>query len=196
MGVGKRKPQTCRSHCEMRLGDEQRLTFSMSLLRNCSKQSWPRVCTRMLYVSRQIATRQLGSFFVCGLFALPHNLVLQALWPPCSNYNESFSSLVSTGSVSQAQTCLHKLEHGCHALTLEHQKILLFDHDFSVEYWTNIFNIAMFLEEDGSRGVWVFFFYVGDAGNTSLVDAGTPLGATAVVTPGVVRPHQGPVSHS
>ena len=25
---------------------------------------------------------------------------------------------------------------------------------------------------------------VGDAGNTSLVDAGTPLGATAVVTPG------------
>ena len=25
--------------------------------------------------------------------------------------------------------------------------------------------------------------YVGDAGNTSLVDAGTPLGATAVVTP-------------
>ena len=26
-------------------------------------------------------------------------------------------------------------------------------------------------------------FYVGDAGNTSLVDAGTPLGATAVVTP-------------
>ena len=28
------------------------------------------------------------------------------------------------------------------------------------------------------------FFYVRDAGNTSLVDAGTPLGATAVVTPG------------
>ena len=27
-------------------------------------------------------------------------------------------------------------------------------------------------------------FYVGDAGNTSLVDAGTLLGATAVVTPG------------
>ena len=55
-------------------------------------------------------------------------------------------------------------------------------------------------------------FYVGDAGNTSLVDAGTPLGATTVVTPGVlviyfgsaaswrpcnvVWPHQGPVSHS
>ena len=33
-------------------------------------------------------------------------------------------------------------------------------------------------------GEVVFFFYVGDAGNTSLVDAGTPLGATAVVTPG------------
>ena len=30
----------------------------------------------------------------------------------------------------------------------------------------------------------VFFFYVGVAGNTSLVDAGTLLGATAVVTPG------------
>ena len=29
-----------------------------------------------------------------------------------------------------------------------------------------------------------FFFYVGDAGNTSFVDAGTALGATAVVTPG------------
>ena len=28
------------------------------------------------------------------------------------------------------------------------------------------------------------FCYDGDAGNTSLVDAGTPLGATAVVTPG------------
>ena len=31
---------------------------------------------------------------------------------------------------------------------------------------------------------FVFFSYVGDAGNTSSVDAGTPLGATAVVTPG------------
>ena len=31
---------------------------------------------------------------------------------------------------------------------------------------------------------WSFFRYVGDAGNTSLVDACTPLGATAVVTPG------------
>ena len=30
---------------------------------------------------------------------------------------------------------------------------------------------------------FVFSFYFGDAGNTSLVDAGTPLGATAVVTP-------------
>ena len=53
---------------------------------------------------------------------------------------------------------------------------------------------------------------VGDAGNTSLVDAGTPLGATAVVTSrgagyllweccilasrGVVWPYQGPVPHS
>ena len=32
--------------------------------------------------------------------------------------------------------------------------------------------------------VFGLLFYVGDAGNTSLVDAGTPLGATAVVTPG------------
>ena len=56
------------------------------------------------------------------------------------------------------------------------------------------------------------FRIVGDAGNTSLVDAGAPLGATAVVTAGsagiyfgsaaswrpcnVVRPHQGLVSHS
>ena len=32
--------------------------------------------------------------------------------------------------------------------------------------------------------ILVFFYYVGDAGNTSLVDVGTPLGATAVVTPG------------
>ena len=31
---------------------------------------------------------------------------------------------------------------------------------------------------------WSFFRNVGDAGNTSLVDAGTPLGATAVVNPG------------
>ena len=31
-----------------------------------------------------------------------------------------------------------------------------------------------------------FSSYVGDAGNTSLVDAGTPLGATAVVTAGSV----------
>ena len=29
------------------------------------------------------------------------------------------------------------------------------------------------------------YLYVGDAGNTSLVDAGTPLGATAVVTSGI-----------
>ena len=40
-----------------------------------------------------------------------------------------------------------------------------------------------------SRRMWIrksfaSSFYVGDAGNTSLVDAGTPLGATAVVTPG------------
>ena len=31
---------------------------------------------------------------------------------------------------------------------------------------------------------FTFFFYVGVAGNTSLVVAGTHLGATAVVTPG------------
>ena len=31
---------------------------------------------------------------------------------------------------------------------------------------------------------WSLLSFVGDAGNTSLVDAGTPLGATAVVTPG------------
>ena len=31
---------------------------------------------------------------------------------------------------------------------------------------------------------FIFFSYVGDAGNTSLVDAGTPLFSTAVVTPG------------
>ena len=30
--------------------------------------------------------------------------------------------------------------------------------------------------------------HVGDAGNTSLVDAGTPLGAAAVVTPGSAGP--------
>ena len=68
--------------------------------------------------------------------------------------------------------------------TLEHQKNVLPDHDFAAEYWINTFNIAMILEENGSRYILVFFFYVGDAGNTSLVDAGTPLGATAVVTPG------------
>ena len=60
--------------------------------------------------------------------------------------------------------------------------------------------------------VVVLLSYVGDAGNTSLVDAGTPLCATAVVTQGVlviyfgsaaswrpsnvVWPHQGPVSLS
>ena len=59
---------------------------------------------------------------------------------------------------------------------------------------------------------FVFSFYIGDAGNTSLVDAGTPLGATAVDTQGVLViyfgsaaswrpcnvlcPHQGPVPHS
>ena len=65
-----------------------------------------------------------------------------------------------------------------------------------------------------TRVAGTFFLnsYIGDAGNTSLVDAGTPLGATAVVTQGVlviyfgsaaswrpcnvVRPHQGPVPHS
>ena len=45
----------------------------------------------------------------------------------------------------------------------------------------------MILEEDESRYVLVFFFfYVGDAGNTSLVEADTLLGATAVVTSGSV----------
>ena len=60
--------------------------------------------------------------------------------------------------------------------------------------------------------IWTLLFYVGDAGNTSLVDAGTPLGATAVVTQGVLViyfgsaaswrpsnvewPHQGLVPHS
>ena len=33
-------------------------------------------------------------------------------------------------------------------------------------------------------GTFFLSSYIGDAGNTSLVDAGTPLGATAVVTPG------------
>ena len=67
---------------------------------------------------------------------------------------KDFSSLFSTGSVSLAQTYLHKLEHGCHVLKLEYQKILLFDHDLSVEYWINTFNIAMILEEDGMVTYW------------------------------------------
>ena len=62
------------------------------------------------------------------------------------------------------------------------------------------------------RGVLSSSFDLGDERNTSLVDAGTPLGATAVVTPGsvvvylvsaaswrpfnVADPHQGPVTHS
>ena len=48
-------------------------------------------------------------------------------------------------------------------------------HDFLVYHWAEL--VAKFY-------VFVFFLYVGDAGNTSLVDGGTPLGATAVVTPG------------
>ena len=36
-------------------------------------------------------------------------------------------------------------------------------------------------DQDGWDGL---LLYVGDAWNTSLVNAGTPLGATAVVTPG------------
>ena len=48
------------------------------------------------------------------------------------------------------------------------------------------------MEDDNDIAATIFFalrirtllFYVGDAGNTSLVDAGTPLGATMVVTPG------------
>ena len=49
----------------------------------------------------------------------------------------------------------------------------------------------MFGKTDLGSSCWArvagtFFLnsYIGDAGNTSLVDAGTPLGATAVVTPG------------
>ena len=49
------------------------------------------------------------------------------------------------------------------------------EHDCLVYSWAEL--VAKFF-------VFVFFLYVGDAGNTSLVDAGTPLGATAVVTPG------------
>ena len=47
-------------------------------------------------------------------------------------------------------------------------------------------SLAVFLMRSGrSMREYVFLkFYVGDAGNTSLVDAGTPLGATTVVTPG------------
>ena len=61
-------------------------------------------------------------------------------------------------------------------------------------------------------GICFLNSYIGDAGNTSLVDAGTPLarprslhqgvlviyfGSAATWRPcNVVRPHQGPVSHS
>ena len=101
----------------------------------------------------------------CAGFLLYHTTLYTSgtLWPSCSNSMKDFSSLVSTGSVSQAQTCLHKLEHGCHVMTL-------LDHDFAAEYWINTFNSAMILEEDGGRYYWSSLFYVGDAGNTSLVE--------------------------
>ena len=40
------------------------------------------------------------------------------------------------------------------------------------------------IKADVDPKVFCFFIYVGDAGNTSFVDAGTPLGTTAIVTPG------------
>ena len=56
-----------------------------------------------------------------------------------------------------------------------------------------IYNIGTSIYYDKMHGcsiflvcIWSLLFYVGDAGNTSLVDAGTPLGATAVVTQGVL----------
>ena len=57
------------------------------------------------------------------------------------------------------------------ALLLFHMRV---EHDFLMYHWV-----------EGQVLCIVFFsFCVGDAGNTSLVDAGTALGATAVVTPG------------
>ena len=46
--------------------------------------------------------------------------------------------------------------------------------DYNYVYFEQIFNLLL---------PKLFSSYVGDAGNTSFVDAGTPLGATAVVTP-------------
>ena len=132
-----------------------------------------------------------GSLIVCGLTTRP--CILQALWPPCSNYNENvFLPWFRPGLcpkpkrvfASWNMVVMFRKSWLYSSDTLVHLKNLLLDHDCSAEYWTNMFNIAMILEEDGSRCVLVFFFYVGDAGNTSSVDVGTPLGATAVVTPG------------
>ena len=54
---------------------------------------------------------------------------------------KEFSSVVSTGSVSKANTCLRKLEHGRHVvqmvvIQLRHAwdlNLMLLGHDFSAE---------------------------------------------------------------
>ena len=48
---------------------------------------------------------------------------------------------------------------------------------YTAEFWSTTPAVLV------SCTSFAFSWYVGDAGNTSLVDAGTPLGATAVVTP-------------
>ena len=88
---------------------------------------------------------------------------------PCSNDAHTFLiSVEEIGSITIAgETSLQCLQKKCVAC-------LLRKHVLVPGRWQ-----AMQKSED-----FVFFFYVGDAGNTSRVDAGTPLGATTVVTPG------------
>ena len=119
--------------------------------------------------------------------------MLQVLWPPCSNYNEKnflrgFNRVcvLNQNASSQVGTWLSFSENGGYTAQtrLSTRRNCCLIATLLRSTGINTFNIAMILEEDGSRYVLVFFFYVGDAGNTSLVDAGTPLGATAVVTSG------------
>ena len=87
--------------------------------------------------------------------------LLQALWPPCSNYKKN-SLWFQPGLCLKPKrvfTSWNMAVIFCKwwlysSDTIEHQKNLLLDHDFAAEYWINTFNIAMILEEDGSRYYW------------------------------------------
>ena len=150
-----------------------------------------------LSASRWIATRRLGSFLASATVSEHFSTLTQNITTIESNF---LQCQAQNNGVVVCTATFRVHTRGCHghdAVQMQAEDLLSTVHacvdSFSIggtslqclqkkceetspgpERWSDVAEVCEF----------GLLFYVGVAGNTSLVDAGTPLGATTVVTPG------------